>query len=233
MYFDVGISEGFTPPEDSEYTGFCVTHRMDSGSTSAPVFAFPTTAKRLYKKVEVDVRAQDVTTMQLNRLTGHEVLAIKVSDENTLKYACDKWDVDIITLDFSTAAFPVKDGWIRNAINRNVFFEIELRKALYGSKERVTWLKNVHNLLRITRGRNTVISSGATCSTEVKSVWDIYKFLRFLGLSHRRAQMVMHENASRLLRACALKRYAFKGCVANDLDEGNLKFDFILKDFGC
>ena len=106
-----------------------------------------------------------------------------------------------------------------------------MRRALYSSKERVVWLRNVFNLLRIPRGKNVVFSSEARCATELKHPNDIYRFLRFAGLSKRRAETVANDNPTSLLRSAALRRYTFKGCVATSLEEGNLKRDFILNEF--
>lgn len=231
MYFDVGIAQFFASLEDTDYTGFCITKQIKSSNISMPVFETVHSSKRFYRKVVVEILPEDVARMQLGKLRGYDVLAVKVLDENTFRYVCEKWNTDIIMLDLSKLEFPLKDGLVRNAIERGVFFDVEMRDALYESKERVCWMKNVFSLLRITNGRNIVFSSGARCSTEIKRPQDIYKFLRFVGLSPLRAEMVTKENPRRLLKLCALRRYSFKGCIANDLNEGSLKADFIINEF--
>ncbi|KAL0265763.1 UNVERIFIED_CONTAM: hypothetical protein PYX00_011478 [Menopon gallinae] len=210
MYFDIGVSQFFSSLEDTEYTGFCITKQMQSSSMSVPVFETIHSRKRLYRKVEVDMLPEDVSRMQLGKLSGYDVLSVRVTDENTFRHVCEKWCTDIIALDLARQSFIMKDGLVRKAIERDVFFEVELRDALYESRERVCWLKNVLDLIRITRGRNVVVSSGARCSTEVKRPRDIYRFLRFAGLSHRRAEMVVKDNPRRLLRLCALRSKLFK-----------------------
>lgn len=231
MYFDVGVAEFFSSLEDTDYTGFCITKQIKSSSVSVPAFETVCSSKRFYRKVVVEVLPEDVARMQLGKLSGYDVLSVKVSDENTFKHACEKWATDIITFDIAKVEFPLKDGLVRKAIERDVFFEVEMRDALYESRERVCWMRNVFSLLRITNGRNVVFSSGARCSTEIKRPQDICTFLRFAGLNPRRAEMVTKENPRRLLKLCALRRYTFKGCVANDLDEGSLKADFIISEF--
>lgn len=234
MYFDVGIYDTFENIESSEYTGFCLTTEASLEGSPSPVqkAVKHNSSKRIYNKIEVKVLLEDVKSLQLKKFSDYEVLSVKISDEETFKYACSTWDVDIIKFDLSRMGFSFRGGYVRKAINRGVFFEIEVRDALYGTKERVSWMRNAQSILRITKGRGIVITSGARCCTEIKSIQDMYKILRFLGLSHRRAEMVLKENSQRLLKSCALKRYTFKGCVANDLEEGNLKQDFILKEFG-
>eukprot|EP00866_Antonospora_locustae_P001510 jgi/Antlo1/1510/2056 len=231
MYFDVGIAEFFSSLEDTDYTGFCVTKQIRSSCASVPAFETVHSSKRFYKKVVVEILPEDIARMQLGKLRGYDVLSIKISDENTFRYACEKWCTDIITFDLARIEFPLKNGLVRKAIERDVFFEVEMRNALYENRERVCWMKNVFNLLHITKGRNVVFSSGARCSTEIKRPQDIHKFLRFAGLNPRRAEMVTKENPHRLLKLCALRRYSFKDCVANDVDEGSLKADFIIKEF--
>lgn len=232
MYFDVGIHSVFEDLDDSEYAGFCLTAKATLGSVQVPKKPQSSTSKRIYSKVEIDVFLEDIKSLQLTRFHEYEVLSVKILEEEVLKHACNNWDMDLITFDLSQVSFPFKNGYIRKAINRGIFFEVVIRDALYDTKRRVSWIKNARSLLRITKGRNTVVSSGATCATELKHVQDIYKLLRFVGLSHSRAELVLDENPCRLLKSCALKRYAFKGCIANNIEETNLKKDFILKDFG-
>ncbi|KAF7683069.1 Ribonuclease P protein subunit drpp30 [Astathelohania contejeani] len=235
MFFDLNINEFYNKDEiefinQSEYTGICLNRKLSARDyiVKDPFNIPDIITKDVYTRIEIDVRKEDLSFFNIKRVPNYDIISIKASDEAVLRKACTEWYPDLITFD---NGLKLKDGYIRDAMFKNVFFEITVSDALYNSKDRINWMRCVRNILKITKGRNVIISSGAVCGTEIKRPWELVKLLNCFGLSDDRGMNMIKDNPVRLLENCALKRYAYRGVVANNLDEGILKRNFILNKY--
>ncbi|KAM0686874.1 hypothetical protein COBT_001895 [Conglomerata obtusa] len=234
MHCDFNVSENFSSTEIQELNNSQYDRIALTKTISLTDYNFETTPKQLnlqkkfYRKINLDFAKEKITPATLKKLTNYDIICLRLFDYQDLKYAIDL-SPDLLSFDFTSASLRLRPGFIRDAINRGIFFEIVLVDCLYGNCKE--WLRNVIDLIGITKGRGLIVSSGATVGTELKSVEDVFLFLRSFGVSEKRCFDVLSGNCIKLLESCALKRFSFRGVVANDEKKGVLKDDFILCKF--
>lgn len=233
MCYDTNISSRYLKQDiqhldESEYQGFCVNVAVKPGDLKSHVYSVPALGikKSLYSRLEVEFDDGSQVNYEQRSVMKSDLFVIKLGDTRGLDKLI-KLHPDMITFNYTAKPLLLKHGLIRTAIKENIFFEIPLRESLYRDADGVMWMRNVRKLLDITRGRNTVVSSGATCFTEIKKPEDIIEMLKVFRISRKRAKAVLN-NSERLLRGCAMKRYCYKDTIVHDGDEGLLKRDFIL-----
>lgn len=104
---------------------------------------------------------------------------------------CSSTEVDLITLDMSERLpFYLRAPQVNLAISKGIFFEITYGKAITGAfeyfarKERLScmlidstarkhFINNACSLVRITKGKNTIISSGVKKIIDVRGPYDV------------------------------------------------------------
>ncbi|KAM0675157.1 hypothetical protein GVAV_001500 [Gurleya vavrai] len=184
--------------------------------------------KKFFTKVNIEFSKDKINPTILKKFSTNDIICLQIKDFSEIKYAIDLHP-DLLTFDYTSFALRLRPGFIRDAINRGIFIEINLRDCLYD--KRAEWLRNVNDLLRITKGRGIVLGSGACFGTEVKSSIDIFHFLISCGLSKQRAELVTEKNGISFLEKCAFKRFTFKAVIANNDKKGLLKEMFINSKF--
>lgn len=200
MIYDFNIEPGLNLDE-SGFDGFCVTQKYSDKLTWDQ---FPT-SKKIYKKVEVDYNK----IQNLKNIKNHDVLCVKMQTHENLEKVIDQ-EPDLITFNLNVQQkFNVKH--LRMAVKRKVYIEIPLNY-----KNKMVYLYNVTELLRILRYRNIVFGSGAKTKKELKEPSDIIELLSFLGFNKNKIQKVL-ENSEKLLKLCAMRRHSFKNCIINDV----------------
>ncbi|TBU11339.1 subunit p30 of RNase P [Hamiltosporidium tvaerminnensis] len=236
MYYDLNIQESFDTSDiqelnQTEYEGFCITRTCDSKTyaNKDKIKKFKNLTKKIYSKVEIDIETEDYSTFLYTKIPCYDVISLKISNNTILKSAVKEWHPDIITFDFTNPDLKLHKGYIKEGILKNIFYEIPIRDALYDTKTKINWLKNTNQLLKITKGKNTLFSSNATCFTEIKRPMDIVKLLQSLGISEDQGHKII-QNSEECLKTCAFKRYCYRG-ISNSLEEGQLKRDFIINQF--
>lgn len=232
--FDVKVCSSY-PKRDVEHLriceieGFCVSTAVKARDFGRHSGCTPEldVGKGVYSRVEVEFSEGEQVGYEQKRAMKADLFVVKLNDARGLDRLI-KLLPDMVTFNYVDQPLAFKPGLIRTAVKENIFFEIPLREGLY--RGGVMWMRNVRRLLAITNGRNTVVSSGATCSTEIKSPRDIAKMLEMFGIRRKRAEDML-ENPRRLLRSCAMRRHCHKGMIVHSGDEGVLKRDFILSEY--
>lgn len=236
MYYDVNVSSNYLKQDvdclrESEYQGICMNTVIKARNFRDYIAHQPNLdiEKSIYSRLEIEFEEGDQINYEQSKAMKSDLLVIKLSSVTRLDKLI-KLRPDMITFNYTAQPLPFKPGLVRTAIKENIFFEVQLREGLYRGSGSVMWMRNVRRLLSITNGRNIVISSGATCFTEVKRPKDIIKMLEVFGIRRKRAEVIL-GNSGRLLRSCAVKRYCHKGMIVHSGDEGALKRDFILGSY--
>lgn len=157
----------------------------------------------------------------LNTLHKYNVICILIDEYSQIKNAIDM-QPDLIAFNPSIK-LKLRPGYIRDAINRGVFFEVTF-EAMDSE-----WLRCCDDLLRITNGRGIVTGSGKGNKKLLKGRGDVEHFLGAF-LSEKSKTRVL-ANGGRLMEACAMRRYSFRGVVSNSQPCGILKQDFIVNRF--
>ena len=91
---------------------------------------------------------------------SYDLIAVIPTSDKTFQSACSQLnDIDIICIDGNQKLpFYLNKGLIENAISRGIFFEITYSSALHNAACRKNFLLNGNSLLRLTRGKNIILS---------------------------------------------------------------------------
>ena len=143
-----------------------------------------------------------------------DILAVQPTSEQTLQYACAQMEIDIISLDFAARLpFYLKFNMIGSAVSRHVALEISYTAAVEDSTNRRYLFSNASNLVRASRGRGLLISSGAKAWSSVRGPQDVANLATFWGLPTNRAVEALGESARRLVTKAYTRKSVYKGVM--------------------
>lgn len=143
---------------------------------------------------------------KIKQYSKFNIIAILVSDYSQLK-AVIGLQPDLICF---TPNVNLKAGFVRDAMFKNIFFELgeDLRVCKY--------------LIEITKGRNCVYGSMANNVMHIKGYRDVCLYLKAFGYKHDPRVVV-----NRFLKCCWEKRYTFRGVLTNDVVKDEFKKLFL------
>jgi RNase P/RNase MRP subunit p30 len=135
-------------------------------------------------------------------LNEYDLIAVQPMTEKLLQTACSNLDVDIISLDMSSRLpFYLKYTTIRQAIDRGILFEISYAPVIRDTaNSRRNLISNAMNLVRITRGKHILLSSGALHAMELRGPYDVMNLASIFGLRESQAREAMIHAIDLLLR---------------------------------
>lgn len=114
--------------------------------------------------------ASQLVVLSSTALTKWDLVAIAPTSEKLFQQ-CLQFDFDIIALDFAKKQqFYLKRPQLHVAVERGIVFEISYAGALGDSQARRFLIGNACSVARVTMGKQTIISSGATDSMVRKQV---------------------------------------------------------------
>ncbi|KAJ3282112.1 hypothetical protein HDU76_008774, partial [Blyttiomyces sp. JEL0837] len=159
------------PPEFPNKLSDPVSQRSESsGSTSDSSF------KQLSRfTLIVDDHAANYNLTASNpKLQSYDLLAVQPTTEKSFQMACNQYDIDIISLDFgSRLPFYLKATTVNMAIQRGICFEICYGGAIRDSTARRNIIANAAALMRVTNGKNVILTSEAMRAMEVRGPFDV------------------------------------------------------------
>jgi ribonuclease P/MRP protein subunit RPP1 len=157
----------------------------------------------------------------------YDILALRPTTEKAFLAACLSLDShSIISLDL-TQRFPFhfKPKPLMTAINRGIMIEICYSQSMDtggdGSSARRNFIGNVVAIVRATRGRGLVVSSGAQSVLGVRAPADVLNLLNVWGLKKERGLESLGVNPRGVVVNEGLRRTSFRGVV--DVVEGGEK----------
>ncbi|XP_022946962.1 uncharacterized protein LOC111450984 isoform X2 [Cucurbita moschata] len=142
-------------------------------------------------------------------LKTYDLIAVKPLNQNAFEQACEKLEIDIIAIDFAEKLpFRLKQGHIKSAIQRGVYFEIMYSDLLSDVHARRQMISTTKVLVDWTKGKNLILSSAASSVNEIRGPFDVANLSSLLGVSMERAKAAVSKNCRNLI-ANALKRKQF------------------------
>jgi ribonuclease P/MRP protein subunit RPP1 len=96
---------------------------------------------------------------------------------------CQSTEIDIITFDLSQR-LPVKlrPAILAQAVDHGIYFEVCLSQGFKDALARRIFISNVTELVKVTRGKNILFTSGASTSLSLRAPYDfinLYDFYTF------------------------------------------------------
>jgi RNase P/RNase MRP subunit p30 len=153
---------------------------------------------RITVVVDNAINAQSLTAGN-STLRAFDVVAARTSDAKTFEYLCTYADVDIISLDFSQKVpFPLDKKLLDTAVTRGVYFELQYIHLL--NSKRKNLLSGAQILIQyLRRGRNIVLSSGATTSLGLRGPLDVEALGSAMGMSEEACKLALRGNCKSIL----------------------------------
>lgn len=151
--------------------------------------------------------------LNCEKLSEFDLIAAQPNDEEDFHTCATDADIDVIALKLEQKSIMrLRLNVVQEAIRRGIYFEIRLAPALRDVAARRYLIGNATTLLRATKGKHLILSSGARDAFETRSPYDMINFACVLGLSQQQAYDALVRNPAEALRHGAARK-TFKGVV--------------------
>lgn len=162
----------------------------------------------------VTVKLEDQS--QLHQLAStpfstFDILAVTPTTEKLFQQCCSSLEVDIISLDLtSRLPFYLKLSQVRQAVQRGIHFEIVYSPAIRSTSQRKYIISNALEIVRATKGKNTLLSSQAESTLDLRGPYDISNLGLLFGLKEEQCKVATSISARAVLyhakgRKCTVK----------------------------
>ncbi|KAL3234956.1 Ribonuclease P/MRP protein subunit RPP1 [Nakaseomyces bracarensis] len=146
---------------------------------------------------------------------AYDIVAAQPVSEKGLTLATTNLDIDILTFNYQQRLpTMLKHKTICSCVNKGIKVEIVYGAALRDSQSRKQFISNARSVIRSSRGRGIVISSGALQPTECRNILGATSIVGFLGLKSDSCSRAMGELASLVLLNGRLRRKSYKQVIA-------------------
>jgi len=92
---------------------------------------------------------------------------------------CGHFDADIVSIDLGARAFKIKNGPVNLALSRGMVFEIRYSPAIRDQAARKNLFVSAAALIKITKGKNILLSSDAQAVLELRAPADVINMFVF------------------------------------------------------
>jgi ribonuclease P/MRP protein subunit RPP1 len=159
---------------------------------------------------------QQIHSLSANNasIQSYDLIAIRPCSEKLFHQSCQSIECDIISLNFSDRfPFQLKFPAVNSAILRGVFFEICYAPIVADSTSRHHFLSNCINLIRVTKGKNIIMSSCTAEALSIRNPYDVMNFCALIGLSRLQAKAAISANSQAALLHGEIRRSAQVSCT--------------------
>lgn len=106
-------------------------------------------------------------------LTSYDIVAVQPGTDSLFLKCCQSPDIDIISFDMTQRLpFKLKHNIVTQAIDKGIYFEVCLSQLLKDALARRIFISNVTDLVRVTRGKGILFTSGATSPLHLRAPYD-------------------------------------------------------------
>eukprot|EP00118_Oscarella_pearsei_P004208 m.17581 g.17581 ORF g.17581 m.17581 type:complete len:315 (+) comp27518_c0_seq1:500-1444(+) len=154
-------------------------------------------------------------TLAQDVVRSYNILAFQPTTEKTFFKACGSLNGDIICLDF-TQRFPfyVKPSQVRQAIRRGIHFEIVYSPMILDATARRNTISGALELIRFTKGKNIVLSSGSCKPMDVRGPYDVINLGLLFGLKEAMAKRSVLDNCRAAILHSKMRTETAKGVTS-------------------
>ena len=169
------------------------------------------------------------------------MIAIQPTTEKMFQVACSTLEIDLITFDFSSsksAFFPIKHGFVRQALDRGIFFEIVYSGSILDPTRRRQAILTAQTICRVTKGKNVIFTSGADSEWILRAPADAMNLAGIFGIAPHHRKQSIQDTQRKLIEHAASRKLTYRTAVAsvpeeiytgakeadNDLQEDFIKF---------
>lgn len=138
------------------------------------------------RRITIVIREDNMATLGGNNkiLRNYDIIAVEPTNEKTLLQCVQSTEIDMISFDMShRIMYPLRTSVSKQAVDKNVYFEISLRGCLKDSNLRRNLISNARKILESTRGKNIVLTSGADARLLLRGPNDLMNLGTLFGMS--------------------------------------------------
>ncbi|CAG8538630.1 3081_t:CDS:2, partial [Scutellospora calospora] len=162
-----------------------------------------------------DISQNHGLTQTNSALASYDILAVHPTNEKTFLNACNTLEIDLISLEMgSRLPFYLKHSIVGLAIERGIFFEISYAPAIRDATSRRHLISNAQNLVRVSRGKNIIITSEAQRAMELRGPYDIINLGTIMGMNQAIAKECITTNCRALVIRAATRRDTHRAVVS-------------------
>lgn len=145
---------------------------------------------RILKRVTFALDDQSASVQTTSSFAREfDIIAVQPHNEKALQSATSSLDIDIICLDMSSRwPFILKHKTACAGVSRGVRFEIVYGSAVSSSEARRQCISNAAAIVRATRSRGIIASSGANRPAGLRAPLDVVNLLSLWGLNPAKAR---------------------------------------------
>ena len=149
--------------------------------------------------------------------SAYDILAIRPDNEKSMQQACQSIESDVISLDLSTRfLFYFRHNTMASALHRGIKFEICYGPGVLnsdGGASRRNLISNATQLIRATRGKGIIISSGAKRALACRGPADVVNLAVLWGLGQEKGMEAVGREARSVVVQAEMKRRSFRGVI--------------------
>lgn len=143
-----------------------------------------------------------------------DIVAAMPVSERALTLATTNLDVDVLTFQYSQRLPSyLKHKSICSCVARGVKLEIVYANALRDMQSRRQFIQNAKSVIRSSRSRGIVISSGAEKPLECRNILGVTSLIKYLGLDGDRCNKAMTDLAALVLLNGRLRTKSYKQTI--------------------
>lgn len=207
LNFTVSHSEKF-PSQVSELNPMRIEERFGA--------LMKTTGLKIYSRVTlvIDDPSRGQTLNKISKVYDI-IAALPVSERGLTLATTGGLDIDLLTLDYGQRLPTfLKHKSICGCVKRGVKVEVVYGYSLRDVNQRRQFVQNVRSVVRASRSRGIVVSSGARDPMEVRNQLGVTALLRTLGMSSDQCSRANNELASLVLLNGRLRTKSYKQTIA-------------------
>lgn len=150
----------------------------------------------------------DALKVKLGRLRQYDILAVTPTDAHTFQYACEKLDIDLISIDTSVElSFQLKSNFVQTAIRRGILFELQYSTSFLNCSSKKVFLSAVMAVVRVTRGGSGIIfSSGCISPFDIRKPDDVNNLGNLCGIKNEDSKLALLTSNPLLVVARGVQR---------------------------
>lgn len=157
---------------------------------------------------------------------SYDILAVRPETERMFQSACISLEVDIISLDLtSRVPFPIKAGYLRQALSRGISLEVLYSPLVADATARRNIIGNLRTILRLALGRRgrtggsasgggLLISSGGEATWQYRAPADVLNLAGLMGVPAHLRKPCLTSVPEAVFMHAATRKHTYRGAVA-------------------
>ena len=171
---------------------------------------------KLFSRITVIIKQQpQVRFIPGETVQSYDIVSVQPTNEKLFQQICQTVECDVISLDM-TARLPffLKHPQVNLAIERGISFEILYAPAIRDESLRKYTIVNAVELIRVCKGRNVVMSSGAERTMELRGPYDIINLGLLFGLKIDQGKAAVSKNIRSILYHAEARNKTVRGVLS-------------------